>query len=202
MSTPADGKRARTREHLSTVAWSLFWQFGYESVTMEQIAAEAGVARGTLYNHFPVKEAALAHALHGELANDLGPLLHKAMTRRTLQARLAAILDASAQWWESHRDYAAPYIRYRFQGVGKGQPGQSDSDMLTLYAHLLAQAQEEGEIRNDVDAALLGSHLHFLYLGAMLRWLDADAGHLRAEISGALKFFMAGATARSAGRRA
>lgn len=195
MSIPTDGKRARTREHLSAVALTLFGQFGYDVVTMEQIAAEAGVARGTLYNHFPVKEAALAHALHGELANDLGPLLRKAMMRRTLQSRLAAILDASALWWESHRDYAAPYIRYRFQSVGKGQPGQSDSDMLSLYAPLIGLAQREGKIRSDVDAAVLASHLHFLYLGAMLRWLDDGAGNLRAELAGVLKFFMAGAAA-------
>lgn len=187
------GKSDRTRDHLSTVALTLFWQFGYDAVTMEQIAAEAGVARGTLYNHFPVKEAALVHALHGKLANDLGPLMHKAMARRTLQTRLAAILDASAQWWESHRDYAAPYIRYRFQAIGDGQPGQSDSDMLPLYAQLIAQAQEAGEVRNDMAAPLLANHLHFLYLGAVLRWLEDDATSLRAEFVRTLKFFMTGA---------
>ncbi|TDG22194.1 TetR/AcrR family transcriptional regulator [Paraburkholderia silviterrae] len=176
------------------MALALFCQFGYEAVTMEQIAAKAGVARGTLYNHFPVKEAALVHALHGKLASDLGPLLHKAMARRTLQTRLAAILGASAQWWESHRDFAAPYIRYRFQAIGKGQPGQSDSDMLPLYAQWIAQAQEEGEVRNDIAALLLASHLHFLYLGAVLRWLDDDSASLRAELARTLKFFMAGAT--------
>lgn len=197
MSTPAHtrprGKSERTRDHLSTVALTLFWQFGYDNVTMEQIAAEAGVARGTLYNHFPVKEAALVHALHGKLAGDLGPLLHKAMARRTLQTRLAAILDASAQWWESHRDYAAPYIRYRFQIIGNGQAGQSDSDMVPLYAQLIGQGQEEGEVRGDMAASLLASHLHFLYLGAVLRWLDDEAASLRAEFARTLKFFMAGA---------
>lgn len=206
MSTPnrtrTYGKRDRTRDHLSGVALALFWQHGYEAVTMEQIAAEAGVARGTLYNHFPVKEAALVHALHAQLAADLGPLLQKAMARRTLQTRLAAILDASAQWWESHRDYAAPYIRYRFQSIGSGTPGESDSDMSTLYTPLIAQAQAEGEIRADIEAPLLASHLHFLYLGAVLRWLDAESTSLRAELARTLKFFMAGATARKTGRQA
>ncbi len=46
---------------------------GYESVTMEQIAAAADVARGTLYNHFPFKEAVLAYWIHGQLAKDLRP---------------------------------------------------------------------------------------------------------------------------------
>lgn len=197
MSTPnrTHRKRVRTREHLSEVALALFEKLGYEAVTMEQIAAEADVARGTLYNHFPVKEAALVHALHQQLASDLGPLLHKAMARRSVQARLAGILDASAQWWEAHRDYAAPYIRYRFQAVGDGQAGQGDSDMLTLYAQLIEQAQAKGEIRNDIAPPLLSSHLHFLYLGAVLRWLDHDEASLRGELAQALAFFMAGAGA-------
>lgn len=206
MSTPTSirspGKRDRTRDHLSAVALGLFSQFGYEAVTMEQIAAEAGVARGTLYNHFPVKEAALAHALHGQLAGDLGPLLQKAMARRTLQTRLAAVLDASAQWWEAHRDYAAPYIRYRFQAIGREVSGQSDSDMSTLYTPLIAQAQADGEIRNDIEAPLLASHLHFLYLGAVLRWLDGGPASLRTELARTLKFFMAAATVRKADGRA
>jgi AcrR family transcriptional regulator len=195
MSTPTrtHRKRANTRAHLSAVALALFEKFGYEAVTMEQIAAEADVARGTLYNHFPVKEAALVHALHEQLATDLGPLLHKAMARRSLRTRLAGILDASAQWWEAHREYAAPYIRYRFQAVGDGQAGQSDSDMLTLYAQLIGQAQAQDEIRNDLAAPLLSSHLHFLYLGAVLRWLESGQTSLRAELAQALEFFMAGA---------
>ncbi|SFS14067.1 transcriptional regulator, TetR family [Dyella sp. OK004] len=194
-STRTHRKRVRTREHLSAVALTLFEKLGYEAVTMEQIAAEADVARGTLYNHFPVKEAALVHALHQQLASDLGPLLHKAMARRSVQARLTGVLDASAQWWEAHRDYAAPYIRYRFQAVGDGQAGQGDSDMLTLYAQLIEQAQAKGEIRNDIAPLLLSSHLHFLYLGAVLRWLDHGEASLRDELAQALAFFMAGASA-------
>ncbi|ULU24638.1 TetR/AcrR family transcriptional regulator [Dyella terrae] len=197
MSTPSHPprKRERTRDHLGTVAWALFEQFGYEAVTMEQIAAEAGVARGTLYNHFPVKEAALALALHEQLASDLSPLMHKVMARRSLQTRLAGILDASAQWWEAHRDYAAPYIRYRFQALGDGQQGQSDSDMLAVYASLIEQAQAKGEIRDDIAPPLLASHLHFLYLGAVLRWLENNRLSLRHELAQVLAFFMAAAMA-------
>lgn len=189
-------KRSRTREHLVAVALALFDQHGYDAVTMEQIAAVADVARGTLYNHFPVKEAVLVQALHVKLASDLGPLLQKAMTRDGLSAQLTGVFEASAKWWDAHRDYAAPYIRYRFQTISDGQAGQSDSEMQTLYAHLIEQAQAEGEIRDDMAPVLLAGHLHFLYLGAVLRWLENRKAKLSKELAGALAFFMAAATTR------
>ena len=57
-------KRLQTLDLLTRSAYTLFETHGYDSVTMEQIAAQAGVSKGTLYNHFPVKEALLAHYFH------------------------------------------------------------------------------------------------------------------------------------------
>lgn len=34
----------------------LFWKFGYNAVTMDQIAAEAGISKMTIYKHFHSKE--------------------------------------------------------------------------------------------------------------------------------------------------
>ena len=196
MATSAPRKRSRTREHLAEVAMALFDEHGYDNVTMEQIAASAGVARGTLYNHFAVKEAALVHAVHARMAGELGALMETVMKRRDLRAQVTAVFKASADWWEAHRDYAAPYIRYRFQAIGDGNVGQSDSDMQVLYAHLIARAQADGEIRHDIAPVLLARHLHFLYLGAVLSWLENHRVKLVKELTQVLTFFMDAATNR------
>ncbi|KOQ34187.1 TetR/AcrR family transcriptional regulator, partial [Achromobacter xylosoxidans] len=51
--SPAPGlrerKRQQTLDHLSQTAYRLFETLGYEVVTMEQIAAQADVSKGTLY---------------------------------------------------------------------------------------------------------------------------------------------------------
>lgn len=52
-----DRKRLQTLNHLASAAMRLFERDGFKAVTMERIAAEADVAKGTLYNHFPTKEA-------------------------------------------------------------------------------------------------------------------------------------------------
>lgn len=47
-------KKEKTRQVIITTAMNLFIQNGYEATTMEQIAEMADIAKGTLYNYFPV----------------------------------------------------------------------------------------------------------------------------------------------------
>jgi AcrR family transcriptional regulator len=50
-------KKLQTRQAISTAALRLFYARGFESVTMAEVAGAAGVARMTLFNYFPTKEA-------------------------------------------------------------------------------------------------------------------------------------------------
>lgn len=49
-------KRRQTREALIKAAVGLFDRYGYEAVTVAQIAAAAGVSTKTFFNYFPGKE--------------------------------------------------------------------------------------------------------------------------------------------------
>jgi len=52
----------RQREQLLLdTALALFSECGWERVTVSQLAARAGVAKGTVYKHFPSKDAIYAH---------------------------------------------------------------------------------------------------------------------------------------------
>lgn len=196
MSELKSNKSSRTRDHIATVAAALFERDGYQGVTMEQIAAAAGVARGTLYNHFPLKDAVLAHWMHARLARELAPLMQEALSRDRFVSRVATLLDASAQWWEQHRQYAAPYIRYRFDEVREGQAGQDASDMIDAYAALISQAQQTGELRSDMSAERLARYLHYLYLCAVMEWLEDGQSALADGFAQMLEFFLQGAEAR------
>jgi AcrR family transcriptional regulator len=46
----------RTRTEIITVAYRLFLERGYHGTSMRQIAQEAGIALGSIYNHFSSKE--------------------------------------------------------------------------------------------------------------------------------------------------
>ena len=59
MSIPSDRrsrKRIAMRQGISNAATRLFWERGFDQVTVDEIAAAADVGRMTVFNHFPRKE--------------------------------------------------------------------------------------------------------------------------------------------------
>ncbi len=79
-------RRFRRRDEILKAATDLFSEKGYHEVTMEEIAEEMGVSKGTIYNYFSSKEnlyleilkesfEAIEALLHGEVENsDPAPL--------------------------------------------------------------------------------------------------------------------------------
>ena len=80
-----------TRERILEAAGELLVRAGPQA-SMQQIAAEAGVAIGSLYNHFASKEA-LMRALYGQLAEQLDAAV-TVTPGATAEARLIAYIDA------------------------------------------------------------------------------------------------------------
>ncbi|RKP44154.1 TetR/AcrR family transcriptional regulator [Trinickia fusca] len=205
MNTPSTevGRRARKRlqmlEHLANTAARLFESQGYESVTMEQVAEEADVAKRTLYNHFPTKEAALAYWLDAELERDLAHLQDDVAKCKTFRSRVTCVLDASADWCEKHPTYLAAYLRHRLLSVGGsgGDEGRSDgSDIALAWQHLIAAGQLAGELSKAFPADQLATWFHHLYLGALLRWLNVPGLALKKEFQAITKLFVEGAGAK------
>ena len=194
-------KRQQTVDHLTQTAWRLFEALGYDAVTMEQIAAQADVSKGTLYNHFPVKEALLAHRFHGELAASLTGLWPTLQALPTLAARLTCLLHASAHWSEAHRAYLGPYLRYRFATMQAGahhHERHARSGLHRVFAALIQDAQAANQARTDMAADLLAHHLQFLYLGALLRWLDQPDASLAQAFDAAIALFVNGVAGSAA----
>ena len=54
-----------TRAHLIDVATRLFTERGYDGTSIEAVLAESGVSRGSLYHHFPGKDALFWAVLEG-----------------------------------------------------------------------------------------------------------------------------------------
>lgn len=194
-----DRKRLQTLERLACVAAALFEAHGYEAVTMEQIAAAADVAKGTLYSHFRVKEATLAYWLHLELATDLARLSGQLEAKRGFAEGALYVLNHSAKWCEAHPHYLAPYLRFRFLDIGAQPSASRDSaelsDIADVFDGLIRRGQASGEIRDDLDPARLALAFHHLYLGAMLRWLADPRLKLRKEFAAAVELFLHGAAA-------
>jgi AcrR family transcriptional regulator len=192
--TSGPGRRERKRlkllDTLADTAWELFEREGYGAVTMERIAEAADVAKGTLYKHFPAKEALLRHRFHRELEKSWSALRDEIGDLPSSTDRLSAFLERSAGWAQAHRNYLLPYIQFRLR-----EPrGMDDarSGLESMFAHLIRQGQAAREFRIGQDPMVLAGYLEFLYLAALLRWLANENLSLEKEFSQVLDLFLLG----------
>ncbi|MFP4636411.1 MAG: TetR/AcrR family transcriptional regulator, partial [Nitriliruptoraceae bacterium] len=104
---------ARTREAVRQAVRSLLQRSGFEALTHQQVAAEAGVGRATVYRHWPDRTRLLldalagvetpdAHAWHscGDLATDLTTALthlRRTLSGSPLLPELVALIGR-AEW--------------------------------------------------------------------------------------------------------
>jgi AcrR family transcriptional regulator len=175
-------KRQQQLDHLADTAWALFEAEGYERVTMEGIAETADVAKGTLYKHFPVKEALLRHRFHRELRAAWPAIQSELAAAAPGQARLLRFLELQAAWCEERRAYLLPYVRFRLADTQLPCEERERSGMDRIFAELIAQGQAAGDFRADIAAPLLAGYLQFTHLATLLRWLTEDGLSLAQEM--------------------
>jgi len=100
------------RDHLMATAFRLFYRDGYRAVGIDTLLAEAGVAKMTLYNHFPSKEDLIVAVLN-ERSAALQQALDTALSEagRTPSRQLLAVFDGLKQWFESDEFKGCAFIR-------------------------------------------------------------------------------------------
>ncbi|MGC4998446.1 TetR/AcrR family transcriptional regulator [Streptomyces sp. DT195] len=70
-AVPTPRARAR-REQLASIAAQLFAQYGFHNVSVNDIAASAGISGPAIYRHFPSKQAILGDVLQSRLEQAVG----------------------------------------------------------------------------------------------------------------------------------
>jgi AcrR family transcriptional regulator len=81
-----ESKKRETRQRLSDVATALFFERGFDAVTVEEIAAAANVSKMTVFNYFTRKED-----LFFDREDEVMLLLRKALHERSKESPVSAL---------------------------------------------------------------------------------------------------------------
>ena len=149
---------ARNRARVLDAARALFADRGYD-VPCEEVARLAGVGIGTIYRHFPTKEALIAAAAEERFAASLAFARSKAATDADPREILVEILTHCAE--QQARDRGVSLIAETT--FGSNQPSsQVQVEFADIVADLIQRGQARGSIRSDVvpsDVLTLGGAL-------------------------------------------
>jgi AcrR family transcriptional regulator len=180
VSDTAQGRVPReARERILETAYELFSRRGVRDVGVDEVIAHAGVAKATLYAHFPSKDdLVLAFLEQREQRWTVAFVVAEAQGRDTSpDERLLAIFDAFDEWF--HRDdfEACSFIKLLFEMGAEHTAGRASIRHLDNIRSILQGLAQQAGLR---EADTFARSLHLLMEGSIVAAAagDADAAQL------------------------
>lgn len=151
----------RNREKLLEVATAAFSQG--RSVSLESIARDAGVGIGTLYRHFPNREA-LVEAIYRTELDEVAATAERLLKRHPPREALRRWMDRYASFVAAKRGMAES-LQAIFAS-GAMQAGQTRDSIVGAVDLLLRAGADDGSLRPDIQADDVVSSLIGIFLAS------------------------------------
>ncbi|MFE7440759.1 TetR/AcrR family transcriptional regulator [Streptomyces chartreusis] len=166
----------KSRRAIYDAALALVVELGYPRITIEGIAARAGVGKQTIYRWWSSKAEVLMEAfldLGEQSAQAMGHEPYAIPDTGDLAADLKAVLRATVDELKDPR-FEAPSRALAAEGVVNEQLGREFvtkllEPSLQLYVERLRTAQEAGDVRPDIDPRIA---LELFVSPLAQRWLQ------------------------------
>jgi AcrR family transcriptional regulator len=146
----------RNRQNLIAVATRVFGSSSQKRVALEEIAKEAGVGIGTLYRHFPTREA-LVEAVYRDQVDRLRigaqELLANHPPARALRLWMDLFVD-----WAATKHGMIDTLRAMISS-GRIESDQMRGELVAVVGMFLDAGERAGDIRPDADAETVAATL-------------------------------------------
>lgn len=175
--------KLRQRQEILSAALELFSQKGYHSVSVQEIAAQAEFAIGTLYKFFQNKEE-LYRALVLEQCEDFEVFLDRAIAAGDDEvAKLQNYIRAKADWCRRHLPFVRLYLA-ESRGAGFNLLANLNDELRQRYyafleqlAAIFAAGIKRKRFKDIGDPFFLAVSLDSIVDASLLLWLDAPERH-------------------------
>jgi len=187
-------KKEETRRKILETSFKLFVEKGFENTTIDQITEEADIGKGTFYNYFPSKEAVLYDFME-YIGSQRGEMIWPSILElQDTRKRLAKSFETITSWLQEYPELLRVYVIDNLNSGLKNPGSYKPNNAERFMAEILKMGQEIGDIRDDIDPALLASYLMGIFLIALFRWYEQGAGPGLYKLSmECVDFFLIGA---------
>ncbi|MDT0300821.1 TetR/AcrR family transcriptional regulator [Streptomonospora wellingtoniae] len=174
--------RAARREDILDAAVRVFARRGYAATRIEDVAAEAGIAKGSVYLYFEGREALLAAGFERIAQRSAQVLADARSGDRPADEALAALVEGAVAMLAAEPDLTAVMLDLWSAGGAARRTGEAGPpppafdiaavyrEYRTLVAELLRRGGSEGALRpglGEPEAAVVVAAIE----GCLLQWL-------------------------------
>jgi AcrR family transcriptional regulator len=146
------------RDRILEKAQEHFLQYGFSTVTMNEIATDLGMSKKTVYTHFPSKEdlaSEMVKRMQSEISTQINSLVDN--DGMDFIEKLKRILQITAE----HHGKLTPHFRMDLQkhapGVCKCTDDFQRNQIHSVVTRVIHQGIQQGVFRRDLDGAIVAS---------------------------------------------
>ena len=136
-----------TKNKISSIAWKLFYDQGYEATTVDQIISECGISKGNFYHYFSAKDD-LLNTLSDIFDEEYTKVIDKLDENMDSFDKLIVTSKHLFRFIEENVPVDLLSILYSSQIVKKGKKHLLDQQR--VYYKVLQQIISEGQSRNQI----------------------------------------------------
>ncbi len=163
---------------LIAAAEARFRRFGYKRTTIDDITAEAGTGKGSLYLHFESKQAVYLAVVEASLERFVESASRLLDGSGPVPARLRSLVDLTIEHYG--RDELLRASLFGKSGLVEGDVARRAADfqrarIRSLLRELLATGQREGSVRTDLDVDAAAAVLFEIGWAVVRTALEGDS---------------------------
>ena len=147
-------------QRIIETAKQLFVKHGVRTITMNDIAAEAGVSKKTLYEHFLNKEDLLEktlNSMHEEGKAERETIFENG--RFNIDSMLEIIRLSALRINEINPNFITDIKKYH-PNIWKGKLQEMENDTIQFKARLIEEGIKQGYFRSDINIDIASKLLH------------------------------------------
>ena len=166
--------RESARDRILETSYELFSRRGVRAVGIDELIERAGVAKATLYRHFPSKDELVVAFLERREQRWTRDWVEAEARRRASdpEGQLLAIFDAFDEWFRTEDFEACSFINVLVEMGARHTTGGACVQHLENIRSIVRGLAEEADLR---DPAEFAHSWHILMKGSIVSAAEGDA---------------------------
>jgi AcrR family transcriptional regulator len=172
MTSLREQNKINKRKGILDAAIKLFSEKGYEQTSIEELAREAGIGKGTIYSYFETKRDIVRAFCEDQLEHTRNELAVNTNPDTPLKEQLLVFFMAEFEHQTENKEFGRLFLQEKV--FPRAPYDAEDLEMQNNYFEMLypiyRRAQELGELDSNLELLHISGHFYALFLLILSCW--------------------------------
>ncbi len=166
--------KAERQAKILQAARMLFTELGYEAATLNQIAAVAGLGKGTIFNYVTDKQDIIFLIFHEDMSSLIERALSEAGDKQSFSEKILGIAELHYRLYAQNPRLSRILLTeagFHSEGVHLEKFRELRGHLIKGIERFVVEAQKAGVLSRDETASFLARQIFFAFSTAVREWL-------------------------------